>query len=499
MNRLKQHKELIGYTFLILSILYFYFPYIFIQTFWFDSIRFLSVSNIENVFSIEYFIKVFSKGTNGPQYRPLSFFISPLITGYLFGQKFWLYQLVGLMHIAGILYILNKIFKFWNFSLEFRLFGLFLYALHPIGYLSFGNVMFSKYYLTTIILLYGIYILSIDSKIELKKFIILFLLQSFAIMLHEGSIAFIFVWTVVYFVQFNSKIEKKFFGLFIPVIFYSIMRFLVHRAPKQGFMKVSLEGAWERILFYYSNAWEFFHHMGKTDFHSTVLSYNLFKFFLFFILALICLKKKKDSRPIQLICFSLIVCLPFSLLPNHVVFNRSFWAYPFFVLCFLIIIQTFIINKKILYSLMSLILILVFYSTYQSRNNTKGFIGWKEREFLGYFEKVKEKTDTIPENQIFILDSTLTHGFDWHLTHATFPTILAMNLPKRTFVVRFRNEKQLKHILIHKGGVYEIQAQNKNSFKVTDLYYIQHEFSFKSETLPLDYIKSPANLIVPIN
>ena len=280
---------------------------------------------------------MFTKGTNGPQYRPLSFFVYQLYTKALFGNQIWMYVALGILYLLISSYLIFKILKLHGVNKIFSYLGSFLFLIHPMHLTLLGNALIPKYPLPAIILLLGVYLCSRSRILNYRNVILLTILQAICIMIHEGAITFSTIWllTLIYRLPMNELVNKyKKVGIFfIPSLIYIIIRIGIHSIQTEGLMKVSLENSFMNLAFYFGTF--LIPYTPKMLAMPTADHIDIIRktclLLIIFVGLFLSLFKRKHTVSYLMSCI-VVILLPYSVLTNHVLFNRAVWEIPFVII-----------------------------------------------------------------------------------------------------------------------------------------------------------------------
>lgn len=442
-----------------------------------DAIRYFNVDKINNVWSVDYFISIFTNFTNGPQYRPLSFFLYQLVTKTLFQHHIWAYQALGLLIVFAICFYLFKILRHFKISFSPRFFVFIVFIMHPYYFPTHSNDMFFKYQATLLIFTYGLYRLVRVNRVDTKLQITLALLVLLSIPMHEGSIIFPLAWSVFVFVPFQIKKIKQFWIPFIPTLIYVVVRFLVMDIPQEGFMRVGFEHFPTAFLQYFDTSWSIPFHTYINEKVVNINWYRAGKFSFFVILSLIFYFRFKSKILFQILLVNFILLLPFLLLPNHIVFNRNYWTYPLFPMFIVIFLQFFFKSKYVKVAIMGILLALSFIKFKDHENFYYGLYKKRHRMLYQLKDQVEEKINKNPKNLVGIHVDLIRDISGWHGPNNVIPSFLALKLPaEKTYYLTISHKGVITKILIYGGCKYYLESNNGDLVRVRDMYYIPHEF-----------------------
>jgi hypothetical protein len=328
----------------------------------------------------------------------------------------------------------------------------------------------------------------------------LILAQTFSILLHEGSITFSLIWFVALSMRHNNIlnyiIRSKTYLLLIPTTIYLIMRIVVHSLPSNGFMEVNLSNIIYDFGYYFNSSWNI--PFLDAIYNRTKSIYSFI--FLIFLIPIFILKKTRKNLLFFYIS-TMILILPFAALPNHIVYNRAFWSYPFYTFFLILMFDTLLKKHNTVFSKLILAAItstFIFQATSQRQKSLKTL---KKRTsnystFINQAEHELDRISTIDKSFFRIaiklkkydsLKRTSEH-------HKFFFTVIPIsllsqikNINKTIFISLFDSvyPNGIKNFILKDQAFFEIKKEENSTIIANDLYHNGHIFTITDLNTPI--------------
>lgn len=337
-----RYKPLLsGYPFIIIFIvgLFGIFNGFFVH-FYSSSLVQLGANKFLNDNNLDYFLYMFTSATsNGPQFRPISFFLYFYIMRSFFGLDIIWY------HIAGSIMFFFYFYFCFNFFRKMEkdaisLIATCLIILHPFTFSMFAEIdMNFKYCIPMIYLIVMLSRIQEEKNFSYFKICFLIFFEIVVIMSHEASIVFPFIF-IFYYWALKRSVPKFIILFMIPSLLYLIIRIFYFSLPSEGWMSLSLVQYLKALSFYVEKMFI----PVNSAFQQEFSFLGVLLFFGWLILSLLLLRRGR-----RFVFFSFLSTMtlmtPFALLKNHVYFTRAFWGIFFIAFIFLIFLSAF--NEKV--------------------------------------------------------------------------------------------------------------------------------------------------------
>lgn len=459
------------------------------DVFLFDAFKFYSIDRIPNILSLDYFVEVFSKSTNGPQYRPLSFFVYSLFSKLIFQEHLWMYELFGFSIFLATVYGTYKLALLLGLTKNLSVFASLIYIFNTSWNWSFHNDFYFKYHLTNLIMILGLILVTKNKFLSLKHYITLFTFASVAILSHEGSLTFAYIWALSYFIL-HKKIDKYLLITLLPSLMYLVGRVFIFSIPDSGFMKVSLLKVPQIVIFYFADSWGGLIQPFAYIFESQA---NFFLGLNFLIITSVVLYfhfRLHNSKPLICYILTLLIILPFSMLPNHYYHVRAIWSYHFYGLAFAFCIQQLkdkLKYKPYIFSIYFIALSSLFY--YVKLNRIEPFLNKHRSDIISFVEKVKFlnlEDKTVPFN---LNINTPEEGFFYE--HVYYPQALAsfFHFKENIQVNIYNDNKHYSTYIISNRVPYRVLEISEQDIKAIDIFNKSYNFKKVYEDKSTFHIK----------
>lgn len=449
-----------------------------------DSVIFNTVKNLPEVNSWSYFWHILTH-SNGfsLQYRPLGFFGYYYFMGNVFGDAVIPYYILSLVFLT----LIAQLVKNWaENQVDLKYIGWFAalyFIFHSVVIYPTMDISCSgKYLLTGLIFMFEVNfidnkLLKNDTRFDLFKSVIFFILNLIAVMLHEGCVVFPFVILLYYFLK-KRAIDYWYFTSFIPVVIYLTIRLYIG-FPEQGIMKIGLGRFFDNFNQSQMVLW-------SPIFNAIENGY--LAFILVAIVALLIFKIKKLGDPLLFFIMSEILVLPFLFLERHlrgqIIVKGSFWAvFPsiFFVISIIALLHTVLKNgKKIIpYLLLLLITIQYFFSIFFVKNLRADRDRWTlvQNSYGDYLqEQISTKSKIIKITYSDILDTRKLEKdhYVWIILSEFYPAYLSKRFPHHTFIFtqsgHYNADGKEMEILVQNGYYVYIKNRDSSHLKVVDRF-----------------------------
>ncbi len=426
-----------------------------------DSFRLMTAFKTPACSNLDFWIKIFtSQMTNGPQYRPISYFATFYIMRMIGGASIFPFHIiaVGLVYLAtfqvfNLVQMLTK--KFYLALLACTLF-----LMHPA---LLGNIyhtaFITKYFIPLNVLLYMFKYSLRDEKLSTLKYLLLCALTALSIGCHEGAILFPLIFMFKHTRYLRSCI------VYLPSVIYLIARVFIWHVPDTGFMKVSLAAIPKGLITYFSLSyfWRPFYIFDAPD---TMPSYILITGVLTIVsLTIISLigfvGRIKLKEYLYLFFAQIIAILPFTVLANHTGMNRSIWIIPLSVITIAIVLSK-ISSNWIRNIIASIVLIFgsINYLQYRSILSDKiTSINAVQKDFI---DEIKSNTTS---RNINLRYNPTRRWRDQEI----IPGFLALHFPSYQFTIDSESLVNTKYdkIIVRKGTYL---SRNKENGEYVDPY-----------------------------
>jgi VanZ family protein len=276
-----------------------------------------------------YWLRIFTHATNGPQYRPLSFFVVFYEGRRLFGDDILVYRLVGAAFAFATAAVLFHLARRISGSRFFAFAAALWFCLHAaVPMLLFVISDAEKYFFPAFVLASGLLVVYGDPRGSRRGTLWLFVSSTLAILSHEGAFVFplLFIgldWAL------GRKPAARHLLLGLPGLAYLAGRLAVG-VPAHGFMAVGLGAAPEAAARYLS--FVFFPEIVQSRLLPRLLGPFCRLLLGSALLALgtaICglLWWKRSERLPAFFWLSMLLVLgPFAVLKNHFLLSRALWS-----------------------------------------------------------------------------------------------------------------------------------------------------------------------------
>ena len=427
--------------------------YIFICIWFFDLLGASIVGDGFKVFSagggsegltLKYLWHILTHPTNGPQYRPISFFLYFYVLKPFFGFQTVFYQLVALAMFAGSTVYLWRILEKLSISILAKVPAVLFAVLHlnHVGFIA-DISQSEKYFFPLFVVSFGVHWAITTKRVCLSRVLVLFLLCSVAILSHEGAVVFPFIFLSVRYWRIG-KIEREMWFTAIPSLLYFLMR-LVTGLPSQGFMAVDLGHVIFSMPFYMESV--LFGGLGG------VFEEKIYVLGVVFLIAWILLGFYYRGAWL-LLAVNLALLLPFAVLKNHTYSNRACWASFAFAIVvglflkFLLNILRSRANKTALCVAVILALLV------GSRHRVVDITNWHATRGAAQ-EKLltssRQQLDMAVDGQKI---DVRTDKFSWWINNRVFPGFLALNFPDRRMALTSSSLYAHEEVFVAKGSYY---------------------------------------------
>ncbi len=273
-----------------------------------------------------YWVELFSHPHHGPQYRPVGFFVYFWVMGKLFASSHWSLALASYGLFAWSLAELLLLGRRMNWGTLSLILMTSVMLLHPVTANIMDQSFAMKYQFTLAVLVHGLRML-LEPRIPAYRWGLLFVLGVLAGLSQEGTIVFPFIW-LLWDICLHKKFRWPHLAYLGLVVLYFVARtFYLPARPATGFMQVS----WAYLptgLSYYLHI-IFSPLIGMFHFSQhEVTPFNALwiiapgAFLVFGILAL--MRRRWLPMFCGMAAFALV--FPYSLLVNHMNYDRAYWG-----------------------------------------------------------------------------------------------------------------------------------------------------------------------------
>lgn len=440
-----KRSNIIAIVFLCILAVFLYHS-LFDLSYWLqDSFKLLAASQVPGRLSWDYTQHILLSPTNGPQYRPLSYFYWFQWQRYLFGLDVWKFQLTGF-----VIFILSAAALFAWLKIETRqtfaaLFGAAIFLLCPWNYyfLTVPTYSFKYYFPLLVFFLYMSRILKdrgVTRLVWQLLFVFLFLLS---IATHEASFLLPFLALFLLFLDYGFKLGANNLLVTLPSLIYLFARLFYFDVPHDGFMKVDYSFPLQALpSFIGGGLWRLLSRQSLGD----ISSLNIFiagAYFLSILIATVLFKKYRYQF-IKAFLLTVVPILPFSLLQNHFLLDRGAWAYIgfsyFFAVVFVAVKSLNSFRLKIAMSVVACVFFVnAFYQNQLSGKGTYQSVQRRGEPQKRLVEELKEQFSGIREGSTIEL---LIPALDSWQRYDIFPGLLALYFPQYRFKIITKGDSQ---------------------------------------------------------
>ena len=443
------HENLFAFALIVTGLLFLRYE-VFFAPMLADTFRLITASQNPLAHTVDYWLHVFSTGTFGPQYRPISFFATFFWGREIFGEGILQYRVFGFLVFSGSLFLFYQLLKSVTTNKWISLFLVFAFMIHPASHYLLAEVShIEKYFMPFLELTLGLYLIKKNPVLSARQVILLCLLSVVAILSHEGAFVFPFVF-VAFSLFWQRKLGREHLWLFGPSAVYLLARFFYFGVPKSGFMKVNYWSIFELMP-------KYFHHIvfpsqwkhSESQWLNIQEWGGLSAFALTITVVLMATIIDKNYRRGFLVVAVALVLAPFSVLENHFVRTREFWGVALWLFlwgsCWSI--RGSEIKVRLLkFVLLGTLLVKVFFAFDQRRWMTEFFAQKTANQEL-FYKSIEKQLSS--KETLYVLRGGTQPA--WYFTQ-NFAGFLAYRFPDYKFLLNYPKPASLTFIA--KGTYY---------------------------------------------
>ncbi len=441
--------------FIIISILT--YPY-FSVGFVIDSLQGITASKLQDSWSLEYWLKIFTQPHYREQYRPLS----------LFAYFFWLREILGTNPIlfrfvfiiifstlSSLMYIYLK--NFLDKISSFTAVMLFITSATNFYWIyEISNHL--KYYGPLVFLLIAL-LTSLNGLKKNSQILIVLTCLILSIFCHEASSIFSLV-IFLYLYFFKKKITKKHFIILLPLFVLGITRVFIWRVPTSGEFSVGGFSLFPvKVMYYLTSSY-----LGFLDRFRPIAEFSgdswgiyLISCFTIFTGALFYVKKTRKMDILFFLFSSILVILPFASLQTHIAYDRSIWSVFFSSIFLMILVMKFMPPHVAKYS-KSLLVIISFILCIRSYLRADNARVAPKVEIIKseLFQKIKE----LQREGLYSIVLTENERSDIIYGLVVVPGLMALEFPAEELHLHLQRGSNKKIIIVKNGGYYFYKGMN---------------------------------------